>query len=388
MRRWFPALALIAVFVVATFFGPTADTSVNDFGLYRLNAQRVLDGLLPYRDFALEYPPGVLVPTVLPALLDGTQGETYRIAFAVLMCASLLVVQDRAARLAPGHERAAAWALALLPVAHGAIMRVRYDLFAVALAITGLQFVVRGRRAGFALLGLGAATKLFPAVFAAAAVAWLVGARAPREAVRGAALAAVAFALVCLPFALAAPSGFADQFRFHADRPLQIESLPATVVRHLSDPPVTNDFKSQGVEHARAEALSAVLQLAAVVVALAWAFRAGRRDDRTGLVLAAGAALIAFVALGKVLSPQYLLWLSPLIPALWFAGARAAAVALTAAVVLTQLEFPARYDELVRGDLTLVSARNAALLLALAALAARTRRPPGRTPSAAAGTRT
>jgi hypothetical protein len=403
--RWLPALALVAVFAVATWWGPTADTSISDFGLYRVNARALLDGLLPYRDFALEYPPGVLVPTLLPALVAGTTGDGYLIAFAVLMCGCLLVVQDRAARLAPGHERAAAWALALLPLAHGAIMRERFDLFAVALAIAGLQLVhagARDRRAhllGFALLGLGAATKLFPAVLAAAAVAWLWGAGARREAARAAAVAGTVLVAACAPFAALAPGGFFDQLRFHAERPLQIESLPATVLRLVGDPRVTgvpenpDRFRSQGVDGegaGLAAALSLVVQLTAIALALAWAAAAGRRGDRQGLLLAGAAALIAFASLGKVLSPQYLLWLSPLIPGLWFAQARVAAVALAAAVVLTQLEFPARYTELVRGDplaLTLVSARDAALLAALVALAARGRRPPGRTPSAAAGTR-
>jgi hypothetical protein len=97
---------------------------------------------------------------------------------------------------------------------------------------------------------------------------------------------------------------------------------------------------------------------------------------------------VAFASLGKVLSPQYLVWLSPLIPALWVAQARLAAVALTAAVVLTQVEFPSRYTELVDGELTLVALRDGALVAVLALLAARARRPPDRTPSAGAGTRT
>ena len=125
-----------------------------------------------------------------------------------------------------------------------------------------------------------------------------------------------------------------------------------------------------------------------IALALLWAARAGRRGDRSELLLAATAALIGFACLGKVLSPQYLLWLSPLIPALWVARARLAAVALTAAVVLTQVEFPARYPELVDGELTLVAARDGALVVVLALLAVRARRPPGRTAAAPAGTRT
>jgi hypothetical protein len=78
-----------------------------------------------------------------------------------------------------------------------------------------------------------------------------------------------------------------------------------------------------------------------------------------------------------VLSPQYLLWLVPLgaLAFAWRLHALAAAVALAA--VLTQVEFPSRYFELVDGDpfpVAVVTLRDAVLLavvvLALRALPA------------------
>ena len=409
LRRLAPPVALVAVFAAATSLGPTSDTSVSDFGLYRVYARAVLEGQVPYRDFALEYPPGALVPMVLAGLPDGTRGWVFRFAFGALMCASALVVQREAARLAPGRERAAAWALVLLPVAAGAIVRERFDLFAVALAVAGLRLALDGARAGrasaggFALLGLGVATKLFPLVLAASCAAWLWGAGARREAVRGAAVAAGVALAVCLPFAALAPGGFAEQARFHAERPLQIESLPATVLRVTADPRLTGTprnpdrFRSQGVEGdgaGAAAAIAGVLQLGGILLGVALALRAGRRGDGRGLLLASAVALLAFLALGKVLSPQYLLWIAPLAPALYVAGARTAAALIVAALALTQLGFPSRYFELVRGEplaLTLVAARDALLVAALALLAsaaARTRRRPGRTGAPARGSGT
>ena len=60
------------------------------------------------------------------------------------------------------------------------------------------------------------------------------------------------------------------------------------------------------------------------------------------------AALVAFVALGKVLSPQFLIWLVPVVPLV--AGLRGlrASVLLAAGLVLTQLWFPSRYWDLAR----------------------------------------
>ncbi|MGH2824747.1 MAG: hypothetical protein ACRDLY_17360, partial [Thermoleophilaceae bacterium] len=87
------------------------------------------------------------------------------------------------------------------------------------------------------------------------------------------------------------------------------------------------------------------------------------------------AAVAAFAALGKVRSPQSMLWLVPLgaLAFAWRLHALAAAVA--AAAVLTQLEFPVRYFDLVAREpfpVAVVALRNLVLLgvlvLALRAL--------------------
>jgi hypothetical protein len=90
-------------------------------------------------------------------------------------------------------------------------------------------------------------------------------------------------------------------------------------------------------------------------------------------VLCAFAALLAFVALGKVLSPQYVIWLAPFAALAWAWGERAVAALTGTAIVLTHVEFPGRYFDLVnedRGVVALVAARNLALVAALTLLAA------------------
>src|SRR5207253_3222137 len=61
------------------------------------------------------------------------------------------------------------------------------------------------------------------------------------------------------------------------------------------------------------------------------------------LLTASAAVLVAFVALGKVLSPQYLIWLAPAVALVRGRRGLAAGVLLGAAMVLTQLWFPYRY---------------------------------------------
>jgi hypothetical protein len=102
------------------------------------------------------------------------------------------------------------------------------------------------------------------------------------------------------------------------------------------------------------------------------------------LVVHAAAVLTTFVALGKVLSPQFLIWLVPVVVLArrWSANAM-----LAAALVLTQLWFPFRYWDLVRDlDLRvawLVLARDLVLVALLVTLV-RAVREPARGPSRSA----
>jgi hypothetical protein len=58
-------------------------------------------------------------------------------------------------------------------------------------------------------------------------------------------------------------------------------------------------------------------------------------ERRPALLLASAAAVTAFVAFNKVLSPQYVTWLVPLVPAAGFAAAGVLVVVLA----LTRLEW-------------------------------------------------
>jgi uncharacterized membrane protein len=371
-----PAVALAALFAVATTVGPFSDTTVNDLFVYRSYAGLLAGGALPYRDFPFEYPPLAALPLGLGGVL-GRDEATYAFVFAVLMAVCALAGQQLAARLA-GDQRAGltvAWLLALQPIVIGASLRTHFDLLPVAIVLAGLLALARERTdLGFALLGLGTMTKLFPGLLAAVAVVWLLARGERRAALRGAAVFAAVVVLVSLPFA---GGGYVDSFRFHLERPVQIESTPASVLFALGGSQVTGTnlrpdrFKSNGLDGGHAE-LVATLFAVALVLALAGILAlAARGRDVRHLVLSGFAALLAFVTLGKVFSPQYVIWLAPFAALAWAWGRRAVAGLTAAAIALTHVEFPSRYFDLINertGVILVVAARNAVLLVALAVL--------------------
>jgi hypothetical protein len=376
------ALGLLTLgWALTLWVPPWSDDLVNDLFVYRSFAEPVLAGGLPYRDVFFEYPPLAAPAIALPGLA-GTGEEAFRSAFAAwtLVLAALVVLLCGAlAARTGGDRRRALVAAALAPVACGALLRTHFDLAPVAVTLAALWLVCGGRpRAGLALLGVGALVKGFPLVALPVMVAWLVGRGLRREALQGG-LACLAVLLAGAAGALAvSPDGALDAVRYHLERPVQVESPAALVLlgldgAGLGEAVSVSSHRSDGLRHPLDDAVSALSGLALLVVvglltALA-ARGAEAADERRRLVLAALAAVTAFAALGKVLSPQFVIWVLPL-GALAFAWRlHALALAVAAAAVLTQVEFPARYFDVVTREplaIALVAVRDLVLLAVLA----------------------
>jgi hypothetical protein len=379
------AVALAVLYGVATTIGPFSDITVNDLYVYGVYADLLHAGQLPYLDFGFEYPPLAAIPLWL-AGVPGLDDPTYAASFGVLMGVCLVAAQQLAARLAGGGRAGVtvAWLLVAAPVLIGASLRTHFDALPIALALGGLLALTRERHAlGFVLLGLGTMTKLFPGLLAVIAIVWLLGRGDWRGALRGGAIFAAVVVAISLPLAGA---GYVDSFEFHLDRPVQIESTPASVLFALGGSDVTGTnlrpdrFKSNGLDGGHADSVERVFTFVLVLALWSIVWLASRRPEARHMVLCGFAALLAFVTLGKVFSPQYVIWLAPFAALAWVWGERAVALLTAAAIALTHVEFPSRYFDLinVKTDVVLiVAARNALLLLALGVLASRLAARPG-----------
>jgi hypothetical protein len=326
---------------------------LSDVGGYQERAASIRAGDVPYRDFAFEYPPAALAPMLLPAYMSWS----YATSFAVLMgvCGAACIAVSASALRAVSADVDRTWAallaIGIAPLVLGSLFDTRFDLWPTLLAVGALAALVRERPVlSGALLGLGFAAKLWPAVLLPIGLAYLWRRRGRASALTHLA-AFVAVAAACfLPFVIIAPHGLRAMFADQLGRPLQVESLGAAVLmaaEHLGLRPLTT-IDSHGAQALSgrgaglAANLSTLLEVATVVAI--WVVFARRRNpDREAVLLAAAAAIAALVAFDRVLSPQYLIWIVPFIPLVrGWRGVYASGL-LFLALGLTQTWFPWHY---------------------------------------------
>jgi hypothetical protein len=285
--------------------------------------------------------------------------------------------------LAPGPTLA--WA-ALATFLLGVVATHRYDA-AVALAIVIALSALAARRpivVGLAL-GIAIALKGTPVLAFPIVAMHALRERRPRDLVATTLTLTVTVALIFLPAVAAAGPRLYETLRYHAARPVQIESswgaalglvhalAPAWVVVEKTFGS-TNVAGRLGPLASRLSTLATLSGLGAVYLVTWRRLAAANTDDedrlreaRARIALEGTAATFAvFIALGKVCSPQYLVWILPLGLGLSLGAARRARLAvLLALVALTQLVYPVMYGRLesLRPSVcALVLLRNGALL--------------------------
>jgi hypothetical protein len=385
------AFTAIAVFVgtwTALHHGFYTHRQIIDTPVYQRYGNEIAHGHVPYRDFELEYPPGALPMFALPGLVshgghDQDVKSGFRRTFETLMwmCGALaLIAMALTLRVIGGALWAPLLFAALAPLALGSVILSRFDLWPAALAAGGIAALVSARcRLGHVLLGLGAAAKFYPGVLLPLAVAYVWKTRGRREALVSLALALSVFALVFLPFVVLSPGGVWHSVSVQLGRPLQVESLGAAfllVTHNVFGFGLAGETShgSQNVAGAAAHVLAVVTTLlqVGVLVWIWWSFARGPATAR-GLVRSSAAAVCAFVAFGKVLSPQFLIWLIPVVPLVRGRRGVWASALLLAALVLTQFWFPFRYFRLAldfEAGLSWVLVARDLVLVALALLLA------------------
>jgi hypothetical protein len=382
--RWLPpALVGIAAFVTVAVLPPVRSLQTpnrGDIAHYAGYAERTLDGEVPYRDFALEYPPGALPVLLAPAPANDGFYTRFRVLMIVLAATgivAMMFILSRTGASAPALYGSAVF-VSLYPLVLTADLVVdRYDLWPAVLVLAAMAVLAVGRRRlALGVLGLATAAKFYPLV--AVPPVLMYGRR--RVDRREARLELLVYLLVgvavAAPFAFLAPRGLGHTLSVLVRRPLHIESAGGSVllVAHqlgLYRPTVALSFGGSWDLSGTLPNVVALLQsmLGLAALAFVWgSFARGPRDLRS-LGTAVAAAVTAATIFGKVFSPQFMTWLvfsAPLAAGpVW-----APALALTeGALILTRLYYD-RYDSLLGlgGVSWVLLARNVVLLALLAVL--------------------
>jgi hypothetical protein len=343
----------------------------------------------------VEYPPLALAFLRLPTLWMSSAStedlsaeafaERYAVAYrAGMACldAGLFVFLIRLVRRFFPHEsgrehRQRLWVYLLTTVALWYLLFDRLDLVLALLVLLSLTLLLGRFHFGwsFALLALAIHFKLVPLVLTPV---FLVGSlpageRLARSRLRllaalagRAAFLAFLIGLILLPFYVVDGSQCFEFLAYHQTRGLEFESLYSSLLLLLQPwtgpVEVSYSFKSVTLQSALAPWLiraapwvaAGLLATAAVVVVAHFSLllaRSGGAEDRNSslaqsspplVICYALLLLMLFIATNKVFSPQYLLWLAPLIVLVPFGG-RARATFLWAFLltcVLSTVLFP------------------------------------------------
>jgi hypothetical protein len=312
---------------------------------------------------AWQYPPGAGLLMLLPRLVPAGYGGAF-VGLMLLFDLIGFVLLARLGRRYGSDTGVWVWLLGLPLLGTFAVLR--FDLVPTVIAIAAL-FVIHRRPAWFgALVGLGAAIKVWPALL-------MFGewekARLLRSGLAALATIALVFAISAIAF------GDSTGFLSHGgDRGLQEEAvatIPWQLGQIVSGDPYRREIRSGAWEIATpaADAVATLLRwltLAALAVAAVWwrfraqAIRTGREDLGDPAVSRdfVFTIVLLVVLASPVLSSQYMVWLLGLAAVVLSAGtARLARPAwiVVGAAVLTTATFKSPQLTLIR-DLALLCA--------------------------------
>ncbi len=363
-RRRTALLVVVALLTAGAAFALVTQfdgrPGITDTPVYRTYGDRIVRGDVPYRDFTVEYPPGALVPFVLPAIFSSNQSEfntAFRALMGLTLAAIVLLLVLSLQALGASTLRVAGSVLAFLAgiAILGPFVLTRFDLYAAAVTLAAACAILRRReRLGAVLLGVAIATKIYPAVLLPLFLIRLWRKDGSAAALRALALTVGAAFLVYLPFLFVAPEGVLRSIWRQLGRPLQIESLGSAALLALHNAagmPLawasgSGSQNLTGTVAGVASAITTILGIAALL--LVWVrYSRGDTDGVARFAQYAAAATVAFVAFGKVLSPQFLVWLLAAVVLVQGRRGILSVVLLLIACGLTRLWFPSHFWTLV-----------------------------------------
>jgi hypothetical protein len=357
-RRQWAVVLVLAAFLLSRgfagyvadhpdFYGPNRPDGTGDVHRYdELTWMMRHDDASPYgQTLRMEYPPGAIPIMMVPRYVRAVSYRTEFIILMVLFDAVGLYGLVRIAKRTGSWWGAGVWFL-LVP-ALGPVAYTRFDLVVGVALIWTIERALAGRwgHVGLLIAG-GTVVKLVPGLLLP--LLFFVAPRDRRRLLVGSFLAGVTLAI--LPFVNALPDLYISVIRYHTERGVQAESIWGAgllLARRVADYPVAivashRAWDAVAPSSGLLKSISNDLSLVVVAGALAMAVRTRVGDLRRATLLVFG-AMTLLVGVGRVYSPQYLLWVIALGAVAMALAPRLAAPAvavLAVTTVLAHIEFP------------------------------------------------
>jgi len=339
-----------------------------DVELYYGYASNMESGMVPYRDFSVEYPPGALLVFLLPKLFVSSP-EAYGTAFTLemlafdLACLFMVFLLARRLRLSP-LSSVIIYSLAVASVSSISVQR--FDFASAAISLAAILAISRGRyKTAWALVAIGTLVKLYPVVLAPLFLIYQWRHQRWRNLIAPVLVFGAVVMAFALPFWLLSPEGFTHAFALQGGRNLQIESSYASVLFMLYSVgrallsvfqgPVSWDLDSP-YSAGIAQVALLVMALAAVAVCISYylPYRSLTKHEEGPPPAPALGRLINYSLLiiivllltSKVVSTQFMVWLLPFVPLVTGRARSAVWLSFIAVGWLTWYTYPTHYWDL------------------------------------------
>ena len=352
------------------------DSNVGGHGFEQSYANVILDGNMPYRDFISEYPPLALLSFLLPGIFFHNYGG-YVFGYVLEMYLCNLVILYIIWRLAQRYKLGVWRTLGMYTLciaAMNTIVTGRFDILPAMLVLASLYAFIKGKnKTAWVILALGAMTKLYPLVIAPLFALFLLQQKQYRRLAQGIAVFAVVLLVLNVPWIIASPSGYIDFgnltnpntfLGYHMERGLHSESSYASILMIGQMMGWTQlyaglTYGSWNIISPAADAMADVsFYITAALLAFLYVFyiqrlmknhchtdEDGMLDSRMTQYLLRYSLLAVFIMLlaSKVLSPQFLIWLCPLIPLVLVRWRYLPVAAFIFVCIFTQYVYPYNY---------------------------------------------
>jgi hypothetical protein len=321
--RWLDGTVGAAILVLAVCTVMVWHFSGTDVMLFGQYAAAFWQGHPPFTAFPSEYPPLAVVPFALTLAPNGPIVFAAGMGFVVLGLYAVLAFWEKERR------RAVFAAMLYLFISAPVLLLARYDILPTFMAMLAIWATER-RRFGWAqfCLGLGALIKIFPIFFVPLVLLVEVQTRydpsRPWRAqwrtvglsmLRSLSILIATLGIVCGFVLWRNPAALLSPFVFNAQRPVQVESLLATIAWLGSLAGVPLHFSFTFHSHNWSSPLTDILLPWSIPMLLGGCMLIYFLLARGKLTLrAACVALLGIVLLtNKVFSTQYIIWLLPFV---------------------------------------------------------------------------